>query len=206
MSRFGPDPRGFFDAVYRDVAPWDVGGPQPALSALFTAHPPASPVLDVGCGSGDLAIALAERGCRVVGVDFVAAAIDQAREKVSALPRDVADRLEFQVGDAFNASSLGRQFATVVDSGFFHLFAPEDGNRFVEELEKTLTPGGRYYLLAFATEFPIPNSPRQVSEAELRSRFTEERGWRIVELHLAEFQSRIAPVPAVVGCFERVAP
>src|SRR5262245_22929677 len=102
MSRFGPDPRGFFDAVYRDVPPWDVGGPQPALTALFDAHPPAGLVLDVGCGSGDLAIALAERGCRVVGVDFVPAAIDHAREKARSLAPNVAERVEFLVADAFN--------------------------------------------------------------------------------------------------------
>ena len=62
MSRFGPDPHAFFDAVYRETPPWDVGGPQPALSSLFAEHPPAGPVLDVGCGSGDLAVALSRDG------------------------------------------------------------------------------------------------------------------------------------------------
>jgi SAM-dependent methyltransferase len=204
MSRFGPDPRAFFDSVYRETPPWDVGGPQPAMSALLTAHPPASPVLDVGCGSGDLAIALAQGGFQTLGIDFVDAAVEQAREKVAALPPEVARCLEFQVADALQPSLLQRQFGAVVDSGFFHLFEPDQRDRFVDELASTLRPGGRYYLLAFATEFPIPNSPLKVSEDELRARFTAEKGWRILEIRSAEFLSRIAPVPAISACIERV--
>jgi len=204
MSRFGPDPRAFFDSVYRETPPWDVGGPQPAMSALLTAHPPASPVLDVGCGSGDLAISLAQGGLQVLGIDFVDAAIEQAREKVGALPPEVARRLDFQVADALQPSLLQRQFGSVVDSGFFHLFEPDQRDRFAGELASTLLPGGRYYLLAFAAEFPIPNSPRKVSEEELRARFTSEKGWRILEIQSAEFLSRIAPVPAISACIERL--
>lgn len=31
MSRFGPDPLTFFETVYRELAPWDIGGPQDDL-------------------------------------------------------------------------------------------------------------------------------------------------------------------------------
>ena len=79
MSRFGPDPRSFFDSVYNQTPPWDVGGPQPAMSALLAEYPPLNPILDVGCGSGDLAISLAQLGHQVIGVDFVQAAVAQAR-------------------------------------------------------------------------------------------------------------------------------
>ncbi|HEU0076863.1 MAG TPA: class I SAM-dependent methyltransferase [Longimicrobiaceae bacterium] len=205
MSRFGPDPLAFFDAVYRETPPWDVGGPQPAMSALLAGHPPAGPVLDVGCGSGDLAISLARGGLQVLGIDFVDTAVEQAREKAGALPPGVARLAEFQVADALRPSLLRRRFGSVVDSGFFHLFDPGTCDRFVDDLASALLPGGRYYLLAFATEFAIPNSPRRVSEEELRARFASERGWRILELRPAEFQSRVAaPVPAVGACIERL--
>ena len=167
--------------------------------------PPDDPILDVGCGSGDLSVALATAGHVVLGVDFVATAIEQARTKTERLPADVRERLEFSVGDAFLPSRLARSFGAVVDSGFFHLFDPEDGDRFADELSRVLAPGGRYYVLAFAVTFPVPNTPRAVSEAEIRARFTPERGWRIRECRSAEFQSRIAPVPATCACIERIA-
>jgi SAM-dependent methyltransferase len=201
MSRFSPD---FFDSVYRETPPWDVGEAQPALSALFDEHPPVGPVLDVGCGSGDLAIALARRGVHVLGVDVVEAAIEQARAKAAALPDEVARLLEFEVADALRPSLLERRFGAVVDSGFFHVFESEQRGRFVDELAATLLPGGRYYLLAFAVEFPMANTPLKVSEEELRARCTAEKGWRILTVRPAQFESRIAPVPAVAACIERI--
>ena len=204
MSRFGPDPLTFFDAVYREAAPWDIGGPQPAMSALLTAYPPTDPVLDVGCGSGDLAIFVAERGHHVLGVDFVEEAVEQARRKAAALPPNVSSQLRFRVADALRPSLLGPSFGAVVDSGFYHLFDPGDCDRFVGDLSEALVPGGRYYLHAFAVDFPIPNAPRGVSEEELRSRFTPERGWQLRAVQCGEFSSRVAPpVPAILACAER---
>lgn len=203
MSRFGPDPQGFFEAAYRGEVPWEVGGPQPALRELLAEHPPEGPVLDVGCGSGDLVLFLARLGLEVLGVDFSQAAVEQARRKARALPPAAARRASFRVADASRPSRLGERFAAVVDSGFFHLFEPEEGERFVGELERVLLPGGRYYLLAFAVEFPAPNVPRGVSEDEVRARFTPAAGWRIRALHQALFESRVAPVPATAACLER---
>lgn len=202
MSRFTPD---FFDSIYRETPPWETGAAQPGMMALLDEHPPAGPVLDVGCGSGDLAIAVAQRGVQTLGIDVVEAAIEQARAKAEAEPPEVARRLEFQVADALRPSLLRRQFGAVVDSGFFHLFEQDQRDRLAEELAATLVPGGRYYLLAFATEFDIPNTPLKVTEDELRARFTAETGWRILTVRPAQFESRIAPVPAVAACIQRLA-
>ena len=120
-------------------------------------------MLDVGCGSGDLAIALARDGHAVLGVDFVDAAI------------------------------------------FLHLFAPDDRDRFADDLAAALRPGGRYYLLAFAVTFPAPNVPLAVTEDEVRARFVSERGWAVRACRAAEFRSRVATVPATCACVERVA-
>jgi ubiquinone/menaquinone biosynthesis C-methylase UbiE len=203
MSRFTSDPLAFFDAIYRDTAPWDIGGPQPALSVLFNEYPPTDPVLDVGCGTGDLAFSLAQRGLRVLGIDFVEGAIAQARERAEALPPEIARLAEFKVADAFQLSALERRFGTVVDSGFYHLFEHDQRDLFADELATVLLPAGRYYLLGFAIEFDLPNTPRLVSEDELRARFTPERGWHIVAVRSEQFLSRIAPVPAIAACIER---
>ena len=206
MRRFGPRPDDFFDDVYQDVPPWDIGGPQPALVELVRRFPPDGPILDVGCGSGDLAIALAEEGHDVLGIDFVPHAIEHALKKTAGLPSAVRERLEFRVADALHPSRFRGSVSAVVDSGFFHLFDPDEGDRFVTELARTLSPGGRYYLLAFAVAFPIPRSPRGVTLDEVRERFVPAKGWRILECRSAEFLNRVAPVPATCACVERIDP
>ena len=206
MSRFGADPLAFFNAVYRELPPWEIGGPQPAMAALLARHPPASPVLDVGCGSGDLALYLAQQGCQVLGIDFVAPAIAAAQAKADTLPADVARLVDFQVADALAPSRLGRQFGAVVDSGFLHLLDSEQSDLYSAELAAALRPGGRYYLHAFAVEFPVPNVPRSVDANEIQARFSAANGWRILDLYAGEFLSRVAPpVPATCACIERIA-
>ena len=160
MGRFGPDPLSFFKAVYAAAAPWEIGAPQSAMISLIERYPPASPALDLGCASGDLAIHLALLGCEVHGVDFVERAIEQAHSKLTALPPDVANRLTFSVADAMRPSALGTTFSSIFDSGFLHLLDERESEVLVEELGNALRVGGRYYLHAFAVEFPIDNVPR----------------------------------------------
>lgn len=205
MIRFGPDPQSFFDAVYRGIPPWDIGAPQPAMQALLAAYPPASPILDVGCATGDLSLYLAKLGHQVLGVDFVASAIAEAQEKARLLPPTAASQIEFIVADALKPTLLRQSFGAVVDSGFLHLLDPSESDSFIGEVARVLSPGGRYYLHEFAVEFPVPNVPRSVSAVELLARFTPEKGWRILELQPVTFLSRVAPpTPAICACLERL--
>jgi SAM-dependent methyltransferase len=205
MSRFGSDPLSFFNSVYQNSAPWDIGGPQPAMAALIEKYPPEDPVLDLGCGSGDLAIYLATLGHQVLGIDFVESAITNAQKEVAALPKGTALPLRFRVADALKPSLLQEKFGAVFDSGFYHLFNPGQCEQLIDEVASVLKPHGCYYLHEFAIEFPIPNVPRNISPEELRTRFTVEKGWRIREIQTVEFISRVAPpVPATCTCIERL--
>jgi SAM-dependent methyltransferase len=203
VSRFGDDPQAFFDAVYHGVVPWEIGAPQPAMAELIERFPPAGPALDLGCASGDLVLHLARRGIEAVGIDFVERAIEGANAKRSELPEAVAERVRFEVADATRPSALGR-FASVFDSGFTHLLDPEQCDRLAGELSVALVRGGRLYLHAFAVEFPVPNVPRAVTEGELRERFAESAGWRVLHVAPAGFANLVAaPTPAIVACVER---
>lgn len=81
-------------------------------------------VLDVGCGPGRYAIALAQAGAaRVVGVDAAAAMIDIARSEADRVK--VGERCEF-VTAAFNEFSTDEMFDVIVATGYFdYLSDPE---------------------------------------------------------------------------------
>jgi 2-polyprenyl-3-methyl-5-hydroxy-6-metoxy-1,4-benzoquinol methylase len=77
-------------------------------------------VLDVGCGSGRYCVAFAERGARVVGVDFAPRMIELAKEL--ALRRGVASNCDFRTGlfpDAVSESCFDASTAL----GFFDYVA-----------------------------------------------------------------------------------
>lgn len=76
------------------------------LDAVDRAGLSGRTVLDVGCGSGDLALAMLARGAaRATGVDLSPGGIEQAR--ALAVERGFADRAAFSVGDGAEVP-LGR--------------------------------------------------------------------------------------------------
>src|SRR5215470_7323894 len=115
--------RGTFENLYAGPAPWDIGRPQERFVAI--ADRVTGPVLDAGCGTGEHALFFAARGLRVVGIDFVAEAIRRARAK--AAERGLA--VEFLVKDALTLAGWGKRFASVIDSGLFHVFSDDDRRR-----------------------------------------------------------------------------
>jgi SAM-dependent methyltransferase len=165
----------FFDNAYRDggTPTWDVGRPQGALVRLAASGLIVGTVLDAGCGTGENALHLAERGHPVVGVDFAAAAIERAAAKAA----DGGLPVEFLVADALDLAALGRTFDTVVDIGLFHTFSDAERPRYVAGLGAVLRPGGRLFMLCWSDRNPFGRGPRRVSPREIRDAF--RHGWRV---------------------------
>jgi cyclopropane fatty-acyl-phospholipid synthase-like methyltransferase len=163
--------RGAFESFYAGKAPWDIGKPQAAFVAA--ADRVAGPVLDAGCGTGDTALFFAARGLRVTGIDFVEEAIRRARAK--AAQRGLA--VDFRVQDALTLADTGERFASVIDSGLFHVFSDDDRRRYVRTLSQVLQPGGRLFLMCFSDEEPGTEGPRRVSRQELDDAFAD--GWEV---------------------------
>jgi ubiquinone/menaquinone biosynthesis C-methylase UbiE len=141
-------------------------------------------VLDVGCGTGEHALYLAQHGHEVWGIDSSPTAIQKAREKAAARGLPVT----FQVADALQLQALGTTFETVLDSGLFHVFSDEDRVLFVQSLARVLKPGGTYYLLCFSDqESSSGPGPRRVSRAEIFASFAH--GWRVNEIRATRFET-----------------
>jgi SAM-dependent methyltransferase len=77
------------------------------------ARETGGPILDVGCGTGRVSLALAADGHEVVGVDISAPMLRVAERNRAALSTDAAARLSFQQGDMATLS-LGREFGLVI--------------------------------------------------------------------------------------------
>jgi demethylmenaquinone methyltransferase/2-methoxy-6-polyprenyl-1,4-benzoquinol methylase len=102
---------------------------------------PGSRALDVGTGTGDLAIELARRGASVTGVDFAPAMLEVARGK--------APRIAFERGDALALRHADGEFdATTVGFGARN-FA--DLDRGLREMARVTRPGGRVVVLEITT-------------------------------------------------------
>ena len=163
--------RATFQNLYAGKAPWDIGKPQAAFVAV--ADRVTGPILDAGCGTGEHALFFAARGHRVIGIDFVEEAIRRARAKAAERGLSV----EFLVKDATTLGNWGKRFASVIDSGLFHVFSDADRLRYVAGLAKVLQPGGRLFLMCFSDEEPGTEGPRRVSRQELDAAFAD--GWEV---------------------------
>src|ERR1700747_2706815 len=75
----------------------------------------AGSALDVGCGTGDSTLYLAQHGWKVTGVDFVPKALDKARAKTRAAGVPV----KFVQADVTHLSQAGidEKFELMVDNG-----------------------------------------------------------------------------------------
>src|SRR5262249_26779001 len=101
---------------------------------------PTSRVIDIGCGHGRHAIALAERGPQVVGLDFAVALLNRAHQlaaerhaRIDWVRADMG-RLPFQSACA-NAAVMMDAF------GFFDTDGEHEA--VLREAARVLTPGGR---------------------------------------------------------------
>jgi len=176
-----------WEDAYKTLPPWDVGRPQPVFAELERAGE-LSPgrVLDVGCGTGENALYLAERGFSATGVDLSSRAIAAARAK--AAQRDL--KVDFQTGNALSLVFKAGVFDNIIDSGLFHTFTDDDRPVYVREMARVLVPGGRYFMLCFSEKEPTSwGGPRRITRREIGTTFSPR--FNINYIREATFATRV---------------
>lgn len=155
----------FWEEEYNKVPTWEVGHPQSAFVELFSSNELVlGKVLDIGCGTGENAIFLAQNGFSVVGIDLVASAIEQAKQKANKLGLNI----DFSVGDALHLRFHPDEFDSVIDSALFHIFDDKSRRAYLDQIAKVLRPDGGYFMLCFSESEPTDwGGPRRVSKEEI---------------------------------------
>jgi len=95
-------------------------------------------VLDCGCGMGNLALAAARRGCKVLALDGSAAAVAHLQEVAGAQGLPVTARLS----DLRDYAPPKQAFDTVVSIGLLMFFDCAKARRQLERLRSAVRPGG----------------------------------------------------------------
>ncbi|MEM8967214.1 MAG: class I SAM-dependent methyltransferase [Bacteroidota bacterium] len=108
------------------------GEPYPELIEFFAKYPEKGKVLDLGCGQGRDAIALARLGYSVTGIDNSEVGIEQ----MNHVSRAGSLNLVGQVGDIYALENFD-EFDFILLNSMFH-FAKKDGAREVGLIRKII--------------------------------------------------------------------
>jgi SAM-dependent methyltransferase len=135
-------------AHYEDAAYYDLAYKRRRHDVRFyleLAERTRGPVLELGVGTGRVALALARAGIETVGVEPATAMLARARKKASELPRAAQDKLTLTRGDARSAR-LRRRFPLVVApfNVLMHLYTRRDLERALATVRAHLAPRGRF--------------------------------------------------------------
>ncbi|HEY6256847.1 MAG TPA: class I SAM-dependent methyltransferase [Xanthobacteraceae bacterium] len=136
-----------YDAFYSDPPP-QIAGDVAFYEGL--GRRTGGPVLEVACGSGRIALALAAAGLEITGVDRSEGMLATAQRKVSGLPASVRDRLTLVNQDMSELRLNGHfDFIFVAFRSFQHLLTIDLQKKSLAAIRRHLDGNGRLALHLF---------------------------------------------------------
>lgn len=144
----------------------------PLLQHIRQAVPAPARILEVGTGTGALAVLLAAHDYEVLGIDTDAQVIEKAR----GFAEHFHVPCRFEIGDGFNLARYHDKFDLAFSSGLLEHFPAKEAARMLREKARAAT----YVLGVVPTRFALRNDPltgpsgaRPIRLRELRRLFDE---------------------------------
>jgi 2-polyprenyl-3-methyl-5-hydroxy-6-metoxy-1,4-benzoquinol methylase len=115
-----------------------IEGRHRAVLAVLDDMAGARRFLDVGCGTGQLAIAAAQRGLTAEGIDFAEAMVAQCEENA----RLAGVSARFTCGSFFDAEFEDGGYDVISAQGFIEYISPDQTDQFFHRCARMLRAGG----------------------------------------------------------------
>ena len=130
--------RAYQTGQYRSL--WDFKHPSPELVAFIASGviPENGNCLDVGCGSGNEAIFLAQCGYNVTGIDFSKKALEIADKKAKTENVEI----KWLSKNITDTGLKSETFDFINDRGCFHHINENERQQYADEMCRLLKPGG----------------------------------------------------------------
>jgi SAM-dependent methyltransferase len=153
--------------------------------ALAAFEPKGNRVLELGCGAGNIARFLVDRGFDVTGIDISPTAIAWATER--AIPN-----ARFMVGDL--VAEIPGEYDLVIDGHCLHCIIGNDRARMLANVRAALVPGGSFFVATMCGEITQP-ALRACFDPITRCQVVDDISYRFIgdadelldELRTAEF-------------------
>ena len=181
----------FLERYASGQIPWSHELPPPEVLDLVASLPPGQG-LDLGCGYGRSALHLAQQGWQADGVDFVEAAIVEARNR--AKEAGLSARVQFHIGSVAELSFLSPPYDLAIDVGCMHSLTQEQQQGYRNELVRLLRPGAIYLLFAHLRAEDIDDEedePRGIPENAIKQLFLDEFSLERVEYGWTQVEDKL---------------
>ncbi|HXX99370.1 MAG TPA: class I SAM-dependent methyltransferase [Candidatus Limnocylindrales bacterium] len=157
-----------FIADYYDSSPMVTQRSQDVVFYVNAAKKFGEPVLELGCGTGRIAMAIAEAGYRVVGLDLSGRMLQRAEEKRRKMRPEARERVRLIQGDMAQFE-LGEKFRSIVIPfrPFQHLLEIEAQMGCLNCVKKHVAPAGRLVVDFFQTDPERMHDPMFQNESLL---------------------------------------
>lgn len=179
------------------ATPWDVGRADFNLIEVVAKKPIQScKVLDIGCGTGDNSIWLAQSRFQVTGTDTSDLALEKAREKASK----ANVQCHFMLVDFLKNKIEGAPFGFIFDRGCFHSFSSEsDRRRFAQNIATHLEEAGLWLTIAGNADErrQVPGPPQRTAGDIV---LAVEPYFEVLSLTASHFESNSQNPPRAWRC------